>query len=76
MTKQDTEDHTTALEDCRQEFMTLLPWLRLHLTKCSNQGSALHTVERAAPVVTQTIEEFPQTMLEGELKSRTSGVTT
>ena len=27
MKNQDTNDHTTALEDCHREFMTMLPWL-------------------------------------------------
>lgn len=36
MKRQDTDNHTTTLEDFRQEFMTLLPWLRLHLTNHSN----------------------------------------
>jgi len=75
-TRQDTDNHTTALEDCNREFMTLLPWLRWHLTNRSNQGSAPHTVERAALTVVRVIEECPQTRLEGELKSRTSGATT
>lgn len=52
--------------------MTLLPWLRLHLNKHSNQGSALHAVS----VVAKEIEEFPWTILEGELKSRIGGTTT
>lgn len=56
--------------------MTLLPWLWLHLTKCSNYGSTLHMVERVVLVVSQTIEEFPRIMAEGEVKSCTGGVTT
>jgi len=28
MTKKDTDDHTTTLEYCHKEFMTLLPWLQ------------------------------------------------
>lgn len=27
MTRKDTDDHTTTLEECRQEFMILMPWL-------------------------------------------------
>jgi len=76
MTRQGVDDRTTRLEYCHQEFMTLLPWLRPHLTKHSNQGSALHMVEHVAPAVTREIEKFLQTILEGKLKSRTSGATT
>lgn len=47
MKRQDTDNHTTALEDFHREFMTLLPWLRPYLTKQSNQGSAPHKGERA-----------------------------
>lgn len=36
MTRQYIDDHTTTLEECCREFMILLPWLRPHLTKCSN----------------------------------------
>lgn len=76
MTRQDTNGHTTALEDFRREFMTLLPWLRPHLTKCNNEGSAPHEVERVASVVVREIEECPWTRLEGELESCTDGATT
>jgi len=36
MTRQDMDNHTIALEDCRQEIVTLLPWLQLHFTKQNN----------------------------------------
>lgn len=76
MTRQDMDGHTTTLEDCCQEFMTLLLWLRPHLTKDSNKGSAPHKVEHEAPVVERAIEECPWTIVEGEFKSFTDGETT
>jgi len=36
MIGQDMGSHTIALEDCRQEIVTLLPWLQPHLTRQSN----------------------------------------
>jgi len=76
MTRQDMGSHTTALEDCRREFVASLPWLGLHLTRQSNQGSELQKEECVALTVTRIIEECPQTRLEGELKPLTGGVTT
>lgn len=76
MTRQDTNNHTTTLEDCCLEFWTLLPWLRSHLTKQRNQGSAPHKEEHAMLTIARVIEECPRTRLEGEFKSRTSGATT
>lgn len=74
--RQDMDDRTTALEDCRRVFMTLLPWLRPQLTKCSSQGSALHIVECMTLTVAKAIEEFSRTILGDELKYRTGGATT
>lgn len=75
MKRQDIDIHTIALEYCRREFVTLLPWLRLHLTKQSDQGSAPHKEERMAPNITRIIKDYPQTKLEDELKSHTCGAT-
>ncbi len=76
MTRQDTNGHTTTLEYCNRELMTLLPWLRLHLTKRSNKGSAQHKIKHAALDVMKEIELCPWTILEGELKSGRDGMTT
>ena len=76
MMRPDTDDHTTTLDKCLQEFMTLLPWLRSHLTKHSNEVSALNIVECAVLAIAKAIKEFPRTTLKGELKSCTGGTTT
>ena len=76
MARQGANDHTTELEGQRREFMTVLPWLRPHVTKRSNQGNTLHTIESAALAVTREIEDFTWTIMEGELKPHTGDATT
>lgn len=56
--------HTTALE----EVVTLLPWLRPHLTK---QGSVPYKEVRDALMDTRVVEGFPRLGLAGKLKPRT-----
>jgi len=57
-------------------FMTLLPWVRPHLTRQSKQGRALQADEREALTGVRVAKEGPQTRLEGDLKHRIGGVTT
>lgn len=76
MVRHGVNDPTNELDDYHRELINLLPWLGPHITKCSNQGNALDTVERAAPTVAREIEDFPQIILEGKMKPHTSDVTT
>ena len=41
MVRQGMYDHTNNLENYRRELVSLLPWRGPHITKCSDQGSAL-----------------------------------
>lgn len=68
MARQGVDDNTNELEDYHQELISLLPWLGPHITKRSNQGNALHTVECATPTVSRVIKDFSQTLLEGEME--------
>ena len=76
MARQGVDDHTNELEDYFQKLISLLPWLRSHITQCSNQGNSLHTVEHAMLTITRAIKDFLWTILEGEMEPCTSGVTT
>ena len=76
MARQYADDHTNELEDYHQELISLLPWLGPHITKCSNSGNALQTIERVAQTVARLIEDFLRTILEGKMDTRTGGVTT
>lgn len=58
MKGQDMGSDTIELEDCRPECVALLPWLRPHLTKQSNQGSTSCKEERAAMTVARVIEGY------------------
>lgn len=76
VTRQDMDNQTLALEYCYRGFVTLLPWLRPHLTKQSNQRSTPQKKESAVLTVVRIIEKCPQARLEGELQSRTGGAAT
>lgn len=52
MMGQDIDNHTTVLE----EFVAVLPWLRLHLTRQSEQGSATYKEEHDSPTDMRVIE--------------------
>lgn len=71
MERQGVGDHTNELEDYRRELISLLPWLGPHITKHSNQGSVLQIVEHAAPITMMTDEDFPWSILEGEMEFHT-----
>jgi len=75
-TRQRMGSPTTTLEDCHPEFFTILPWLRPHLIRQSNQGSELHKEEREALTNAKVTKEGPQTELEGDLKPCSSSATT
>lgn len=60
---------TTALE----EFATLLPWLRLHLTK---HGNVPYTKERDVLTGARVVVGCSRPKLVGKLKPRTMGATT
>jgi len=76
MTGQDMSGDTNALEDFCREFVALLPWLRPHLTKQSNWGSAPDKEECATMIVAREIKECSRTRLKIELKPHTGGATT
>lgn len=76
MTRQGADDDTNELEDYHEELINLLPWLRPHITKHSNQGSTLHMTEHAVPTATRTNDKFLRTILEGEMKPCIGGATT
>lgn len=45
MVRQGAYSHTDKLENYHRELVNLMPWLRPHLTKRSDQGSAMQIVE-------------------------------
>jgi len=76
VTRPDTDNHTTALEDSSLKFITLLPWVQLHLTKQSNKGSTPHKIKHVALGIARAIKECTWNILEGKLESRIDGVIT
>jgi len=67
---------TTTLEDCRREFLAILPWLQLHLIRQSNQGSTPHKEECKALISARVTKGGLRTELASDLKPHTSSVTT
>ena len=52
MVRQGAYDPTNELEGYHHELVSLLPWLGLHITKCSDQGSMLQVVKCTMPIIT------------------------
>lgn len=72
MMGQGLANHTTTLE----EVVTLLPWLQLHLTRQSKQGSVPYKEECDTLQDARVIEGCPWPGLAGKLKPQTGGATT
>lgn len=52
MVSQGAYDHTNRLENYHRELVSLFPWLGPHITKRSDQGSALQVVKCVMMITT------------------------
>ena len=59
MARQGAYSHTEKLENYHHELVSLLPWLRPHLAKRSDQGSTVQIVECAMPITTMKDGDSP-----------------
>ena len=58
------------------ELISMIPWLGPHITKRSNQGSALKMVKYARVTITIKVGYSPGNMMDDQMKLFTGGVTT
>ena len=76
MERQGAYIHTDKLESYHRELVSMFPWLRPHLAKRSDQGSAVPIVECAMLITTRDNGDSPRTMVEDKMKPHTGGAPT
>lgn len=76
MARQGMYSHTDKLESYHRELVSLLPWLRLHLAKRSDEGSALKILQCTMPITTMEDGDSLRTMIEDEMEPRNGGAAT
>jgi len=76
MVRQGAYDHADKFEHYHCELVSLLPWLRPHITKLSDQGSTLQVVKWTMPTTTMEGGDSLQTMVEDRMDLHIGGATT
>lgn len=76
MVRQEARDHDNKVTAYHHELISLMPWLGPHISKHSDQGSALQMVKCTMPTVTIQGRDSPWTMTEDMMELYTSGATT
>ena len=74
MVRQEVCDHDDRVKAYFHELISLIPWLGLHISKHSDQGSTLQMVKCKMPTITIQGGDSPGRMTEDRMELYMGGV--